>query len=326
MSSKRKPYIDIAKGLLILLVVHLHVGYYVVDVNQITNRIFGINYTLTLLYQPFFMPAFFIITGMCSNFKQDFTTFFLKNLKSLILPVVVIMLIYNIIFGDGISADFVLIKAFSRWFCFALFLSKIIYWVVSKLTNSTMRLIIVVLLSITACWLNKQNLGPNILYYWHGIAMVLFLEIGQHIKNNTSRFFSLKSTIICAIIFAITWVSSYLLFGYFPFITSVYNVYPATLISHQILAISGSIVVLGISKHINANSIIEYIGRESLMIYILHFIFIEFLISIFRNQLIENDIVISTLLYVLFFIVALFSSLLVSKLLDYKYLKWVKGR
>lgn len=90
---KRLSYIDVAKGLLILLVVYDHLpDMYMYKLNLSNEYIEYLDKT-QWVYKLFFMLAFFCITGMCSNFNKDFKTFFISNYKSLIIPNVILGMI-----------------------------------------------------------------------------------------------------------------------------------------------------------------------------------------------------------------------------------------
>lgn len=237
------------------------------------------------------------------------------------------MSIYSIIVYDGISQDFVLYKAFLRWFCFALFISKTIYWLLTKfIRNNLVRSLTVVSITILACILNQYDIGANFLYYKHGMAMLVFIEFGQRIKNSSRNIFTVKNTILFAAVFMIAMSMSFYILHGFPIITSHFNVNLSTLFLHWILSISGALVILGISRAINQDHILEKIGQDTLMIYILHFFFIEILIRIFKSHLYNGGVVISLFLFVLFYSVSLFGSLVVSRCLDNRYLLWMKGK
>lgn len=69
-STNRIPFIDIAKGIMIILLIFHHLP-------QVSKTLLGLeNETLESLdglkyiYCTFFMQAFFVITGYCSNFDK----------------------------------------------------------------------------------------------------------------------------------------------------------------------------------------------------------------------------------------------------------------
>ena len=67
----RFQYIDIMKGILILLVVYGHTVWQAHEVG-IHNQTIEMLGETGFLYEPFYMAAFFAITGYCSNFKKSY--------------------------------------------------------------------------------------------------------------------------------------------------------------------------------------------------------------------------------------------------------------
>ncbi len=92
MEKERFHYIDVSKGLLMILVVYAHLcGFGAVKDNTV---IIGIRYSVNT-FLSFYMPCFFVITGICSNFRKPFKSFIVGNIKSLILPSFVISLSFS---------------------------------------------------------------------------------------------------------------------------------------------------------------------------------------------------------------------------------------
>lgn len=91
----RIAYLDVAKGLLIIMVVFGHICWATtssgVSVGESWRHIDEIK---QWLWSPFFMPCFFIITGFCSNFDKEFGPFLKDNVFSLLWPMLILQ------FGD----------------------------------------------------------------------------------------------------------------------------------------------------------------------------------------------------------------------------------
>lgn len=87
VTKNRLDYIDLAKAILILMVMVGHIQN-VCEQLSIKDRLCqDIDY-LENFWGPFFMPAFFFITGYCSSFGKRRETFIISNLKSLIIPAI----------------------------------------------------------------------------------------------------------------------------------------------------------------------------------------------------------------------------------------------
>lgn len=81
----RLHYVDVAKGILILLLLVSHFG---ISVNRIgmDGACFACIYYLCPFFWPFFMEGFFFISGYCSHFDVDALTFLKKQVKGLVVP------------------------------------------------------------------------------------------------------------------------------------------------------------------------------------------------------------------------------------------------
>lgn len=62
-TNNRQNWIDIAKGILIFIVALGHIGFCTKD--ETYKDVFGFTSQLTLFYISYYIPAFFVITGMC---------------------------------------------------------------------------------------------------------------------------------------------------------------------------------------------------------------------------------------------------------------------
>jgi fucose 4-O-acetylase-like acetyltransferase len=83
---KRLNYIDRVKGLLIISVVLGHAAWSIglMDYNY-PYVCYPFNET-AFLYVGIFMQAFFLVSGYVSNFHKDFKTFIIKNIQTIIVP------------------------------------------------------------------------------------------------------------------------------------------------------------------------------------------------------------------------------------------------
>lgn len=143
-SVTRLHYIDIAKGLLILTVLCHHVPH-VSAIYNVDNAFVDFLKSTSVIYISFFMPAFFIITGYCTNFsKYNFMKFFLNNCKSILLPAFCLGFIsmWLKLCSSGCTDLYeycklgfrtLIVQGGPYWFLASLFLSKMIVkiWVVS---------------------------------------------------------------------------------------------------------------------------------------------------------------------------------------------------
>lgn len=82
----RIHYLDIAKGILIILLVFAHFKSAMAKM-PFENEYFIFVHGWTNVFICFYMPAFFLISGYCSNFDKGFSKFITSVAKTLFLPV-----------------------------------------------------------------------------------------------------------------------------------------------------------------------------------------------------------------------------------------------
>jgi fucose 4-O-acetylase-like acetyltransferase len=115
-------------------------------VAKIPNSTFAWMRSWQWIHVSFFMPAFFIITGLCSNIEKEFKPFFISNVRTILIPAIVFDLLFFTIPSLFMGQDpwkFVMGGFVMRalgfggvyWFLPCLFLSKLIYWTLHKYTN-----------------------------------------------------------------------------------------------------------------------------------------------------------------------------------------------
>lgn len=139
LPRKRLPFVDTTKGLLIVFLVFHHIvnmakGKMPIDnLNNITGW--------DILYVPYFMQAFFFITGYCSSFNKKAKAFICSNAKSLLIPLVSFCIINQffswLIDGDNFFFVTVLGKRFFfvtelYWFLSALFIAKMLLFIITN--------------------------------------------------------------------------------------------------------------------------------------------------------------------------------------------------
>ena len=91
-------------------------------------------------------------------------------------------------------------------------------------------------------------------------------------------------------------------------------------------AIGGSILVIALGKIIKANKILEWFGRNSLMLYILHAPIIRLLMIWSREFLVKNELYLSFSLVVIYYVVVFLFVWLLSLLTSTKYGSYLMGK
>lgn len=326
---KRIHYIDVFKGLLIIGVVIIHMLLAFkgkAPDHTVIKAIKLIGYNTWVL---FYMPAFFVVSGMCSNFNKGFKSFLISNIISLKAPIFFFIGILGALAirrEYGFSPfDFKLwfIRMFESgaWFLHALFLSRLTYYVISRyIPLLTMQLVVCIVLYTIGYIGIFHHLYP---YFWicHSLSLTIFLCIGKCL--NKSIISKGWISLICFMLIVIVLnVVEYRL----PYIVQepVISHYWDSLII-LLLSTLGTIGLLWICMLINKSPLLEYIGRYSLMIYLLHDIFIHYYDK--RTLLTNSDSIFevaSEFLVTLISIVSL--CLVITYLLDKPYMRILIGK
>lgn len=141
MASERIRYFDVAKGILIILLVFAHFRSAVARMPY-ESPYFEWVYGWNNIFTCFYMPAFFMISGYCSNFKKPANIFFPSLLKSLLLPIITLSLLTvtasALIYHDNLLNKIAesVIKGFGLWFLWALLWGKSIVYLIEKIKIS----------------------------------------------------------------------------------------------------------------------------------------------------------------------------------------------
>lgn len=327
----RVHYYDIARGLLIFMVVYYHTML-AVDIpfaTSIWNQ-FG--------FISFFMAGFFIITGLVTNFSRDsWHQFLWKKFKGIIIPTITFLFVQHWlpVFFDptAVPPYFGLpIEIFCGelpWFISALFFSLIInYALIRNIPRKRYILLLSLCLyllgvvSHTYGWIKYQN--GDIYCIDHILTMNIFLTIGHLFRGVNLKWWYILLTV--PIFEAVIFSTNFLPFG-IPFVTggTLYVDYYC-MIPFLVMAICGSITLLILCKYIGGSSVLEYVGRHTLGIYVLQGALILPLLQILllgRTELSEYS---RTVIFFLVVLLVILISSMISQLLNSKYLKWCMGK
>ena len=285
---KRIEYLDVAKGLLILIVIFHHSWMQGYEAGKTIHL-----YTLQT-YASWFIPAFFVITGYCSNFDKPFRSFLVSNLCTLIWPAITSFFLIFVmralvmrdtsILGDALKV--VPLWGFN-WFLSALFFSKIIYWVVRYHCDSPLyRGIVLLTMAYLAIWMNDKNLfSINWFHHRHAIYLTFWLYIGEMMRQHHTL--PIRYPITVTLSWALLTILCMKIIGELPGIGGVWINFSVSRIPlHILLSILGTLMVISFSKVAEKNQLLSFIGRNSLVFYLFHSEFLKYaggiIISIFH--------------------------------------------
>lgn len=336
-SKKRIPYFDVAKGVLICLVIISHIYLETLTVAKIPNSTFAWMRSWQWIHVSFFMPAFFIITGLCSNFEKEFKPFFISNVRSILIPAIVFDLVFftipNLFMGQDpwkfVMGGFVM-RALGfggvYWFLPCLFLSKLIYWALHKYTNILTQWSILIALVALGFILHHFKLYPQKWWYLNQVFdLTIFLGVGLFLKNNSIDlkvfyYFGSAIFLIIIIFFLITKLPM-------PAILYTYKIQEWwQLPVHFLVSIGGTAALLWICETINSNTFLEYLGRGTIVVYGVHQLFLKIILRFIDPLIANQGIIISiTMFLVIFFCTVGFCAISI-KAFNSNFLKPIIGK
>ena len=339
--GKRLHYIDIAKGILMLMVIMVHVplalkkmGFDYPYVNFPTNELMS-------FYVGFFMQAFFLLSGLTSNFEKPFRVFLMNNVKGLLIPFLFLGIstkyCESLLFHDnfwtqkaGDESYFFLVE--TLWFLAAMFIARFIYWTVHHITsNDILRASLLILVLLVGVLLNNAHQEVkdpahyhNFFHYRNAMCLAIFLWIG----NMAKRYPQLME------------YTKYLGWGYIPllviskFIPQFHGVgYTDTttltllqIPQYILFATLGTCLIIEISKWMGENQHIEFVGRNSLAIYGFHFLVMQCVAVALSWVFVPEGKVMSLCFYMLYLIVVLLITSLMAKFMTYRPMNYLMGK
>ncbi|MCQ2287663.1 MAG: acyltransferase [Muribaculaceae bacterium] len=276
--KNRIRYYDVARGILIIGVICYHCSNNVIARNAVT-RMFHDVVSLSLV--PYFMAAFFFISGLCSNFNKPFKSFLWGNFKAMIIPTYIITIgmqwfpFDHIPKNYGLDYTSLLLYCNKAWFIASLFTCRMAMWLIKRYPLRwyfETAIILVMLLAGTYLVQNKivGNDTNNYFYYCHSMLFMPFIYIGHHsktlINNLKTRRWATVTVLYLALFFLVYFVLHKL-----PIVTHYLAINFYTVIWHVVLGFLGSVCVIGACKlFIPGSRLLEYAGRQSLILYLAH--------------------------------------------------------
>lgn len=274
----RIEYIDIAKGLLIICLLFGHERVYG-PMDGVDDKFMFIMAYPCVIYSAFFMQAFFIITGFCSSFKVDFKMFLWKNIKTLLLPSILLFMFseyYKLcIFEHTLStlpfSKLALwITTGAPWFIMAMFLGKLLYWPICRLQKKW-QIVILAVLYLIGLLAHKYSSYPNYLWYQHTLLLTPYLLVGNQLKVN--RLLEGDIFLKYAAGFFVVSISVQVLLskcGGYIIPSQDYSIC-VTLLNfpiHIVNSVSGTALTLWVSKRIAHSGFLSTLGKGTLLIYL----------------------------------------------------------
>jgi len=312
--KQRIDFIDLAKGICILLVVQIHVY---------GDTSLGLFKMMSL----FRMPLYFILSGLFFKTYGGFFLLFKKKTNKLLIPFFVVFIftivplhiLFDYILGnESFSLNGLLFEEYGRlyhsingavWFLLCLFQINVFFYAIVLISQKNNYLIL--LLSSTIGLIGYSiDSGNYYLPLWidSSLTALPFFVFGYEIRMYTSILendFSIKD------VFLFTFFLLVLVFVYYIcgesdiFVGYDDNHYIINALGLYLGGISGTMCILTIAKYLKKLPVISYIGKYSIIVLSTHLLFILFARNVFHQFNIPQDnAVVNTLL---FFVVVVLS-------------------
>lgn len=286
MKQKRTSWIDVARGIGIILVVYGHA----LSADS-----------LRFLIYSFHMPLFFLLSGLVFTYRpeQNVVAFLIKNTRSLLYPYGIFALIsfvlwimtrevseaeawrqfWSIFYGNGNDN----LLAFNNllWFLPCLFITRLGFFTINKLTTKKEQIVILLFLSSLVGYLFSFLLPTLKLFFGIETALtaIVFLGGGFLLKTILQKLNDRKRHILLAFFITAGLCLLFAVVNYQEYGTQIdlrqnrLNNY----IYFYLAAFSGTIATLMVSMVIRVNRVLEYIGRNSLIIFVWHLIMFSYI-------------------------------------------------
>lgn len=263
--NQRNETIDIAKGIGISLVVlfHCKIG----DYSHLHDVVYCVH-----------MPLFFVLAGICFSTRYEFSTFFVKKVLRLLVPMVIFTAIHIVILSCVPSHS--LSSVLSRipqhipgalWFLNVLFLAEVICFpFVNKVKTKLTNCIAIAIFGIGGAAISSVDL--HIPQSLGSVPLAcFFVLLGNKIKPYIKRILTNKLSLI---------IGSVILFIVLVKLTGVnvhlYDGMSEPILVSEILSVIGVIICLSFCTTLDGTRLgggISVIGQKSLEIMVVHQLF-----------------------------------------------------
>lgn len=207
------------------------------------------------------------------------------------------------------------------WFIIALFWAKQIHYFLRKVRNRCVSVLYLLL-----CFIGVILHNFFMDYWWiqHAFIFAIFIYCGEYLKTKT---IILEKLSVCVLPYVLYIICYSFFSNKLPSITEGVDLEMWQLPLFLISAILGTLFILYICNKIKSSYVLEYLGRNSLVIYCLHFTFMSIFYITFSesiNDSLEFGKSVVSLITMFMFIVT--SCMLLTWFFNLKYLRWILGK
>lgn len=279
-TNKRLGWVDLAKGICILIVVfdHCTLGY--------------LPYFAKEQLLSFYIPLFFLLSGLFFKPYENFWAFLKRKINKLMVPFFFFLVLTSILpflighryipWEDYLLKSIIVYNS-PLWFLLCLFFVSIMFYFIHKVAifvSSKYHVLIVLFLSFAigyfGIWLGIGRIRLC-LYMDAALTLLPFYALGWWLFNSTgfiSSPISLKRELPIAVISVIVlWLFAV------PYEWYTNKLFPVAVYELYLCGIAGSMLVLICSKWLRAVKLVSTWGRYSLVILCVHYPILIFLVT-----------------------------------------------
>ncbi len=186
INNKRIEWVDLAKGICIMLVVFWHI--------KELYSILGFTDRSMLLYTAnwFRMPLYFLLSGLFFKTYSGYLDFLLRKVNKLLVPFIVFAALgiaYSLLFPKKLPAlrtwmslyPFVVV-----WFLWCLFLMNNIFYLVHKLCKGNYKALYIIVLALGVLGFYSGRNYIEMLHFRSAISALPFFVVGCAVRQHTN--------------------------------------------------------------------------------------------------------------------------------------------
>lgn len=268
MEKKRYEFVDLMKGICIIMVVALHVN---------------VPYADSPFLSLFRMPLFFAISGIFFSRYDSFSTFLKKKTNTLFIPYLFFSIpdLFLILFFYFRDTSINVVQAYTSasslfnapiWFLLSLYTAGLIFYLISGVKNENLKFLIVVSISTIGYFLNRNHISLP-LYLNSTFNAFIFYYFGYLMKRlgvlTDSRYMRIK--LLVTVILSVAVVCSV---SPVPFL-SLTDITNMPYFYFILCAAGGILSMVYLSKCIDTFRGVSFIGRYSIIILGTHLIWVR---------------------------------------------------
>lgn len=301
VSKPRIDYIDLAKGFCILFVVLWH------SMQFCKADDFALNHAM----MSFRMPLYFVLSGLFFKEYGGLTDFIRRKTNKLLIPffafyaITCVMLPMLIgIFSGGYSLhDFVascygfILERFSNgaiWFLLCLFNCNVIFYIImlfaSRRRYFLPKIIIYsCLIGLLGYFLGMQEI-KLFLYIDSAMTCMPFFCFGYILRKYTNILYPNRYDSYTIPICVILGIVIYLLTLDFGIVEYKKNIIGENILVTYLCGVIGSLFILILSKLVKRVVFLNFVGRYSIMILLVHYVIIRYISPVVLDRVNDNNI------------------------------------